>query len=78
MAAVADLAEYEAQLDEVSKLLLDDPDNVELQAIYDDLTEARLFLHCHASCQHRWAATHLAATPAGPASGARVPTPLRQ
>lgn len=39
-ASAEDLPEYESQLEEVSKLLLDDPHNDELQAIYDDLTEA--------------------------------------
>jgi hypothetical protein len=33
--------EYEDQLETLSKLLLEDPDNQELQALYDELAEVR-------------------------------------
>lgn len=35
----SNLASYERQLAEVEQLLLEDPDNSELQAIFDNLTE---------------------------------------
>jgi hypothetical protein len=39
--AMENLDEYEQQLDDVGRLLLQEPNNEELLAIYNDLTEVR-------------------------------------
>lgn len=44
---VQNLHSYEQQLEEVNQLLLDDPENEELQAIFENLSEVRgLLAHC--------------------------------
>lgn len=50
----SNLASYERQLAEVEELLLEDPDNSELQAIFDNLTEVSLAATAPAvtSCNH--------------------------
>lgn len=49
----ADLVAYESQLAEVGRLLLEDPDNEELQAIYADLADVRTAQRLRSTCRHR-------------------------
>jgi hypothetical protein len=49
----ANLAEYEQQLEEISRMLLDDPENEEMQAIFENLSEVRGLGPC---CAADWTA----------------------